>query len=84
VCDKVYRFRALEEFATPEFIELALNAPSMVLALDSAKTGISDSGVNLTQKKFLSLLLLVPPLPEQREVVARVRPLIEISERRED
>ena len=39
------------------------------------KTGISESGVNLTQAGFVQLDLLLPPLPEQHEIVRRVEEL---------
>jgi type I restriction enzyme, S subunit len=39
------------------------------------KTGISDSGVNLTQQKFLQMEITLPPLSEQQEIVRRVEKL---------
>ena len=54
-CDKVYRFRINESLAKAEFVELVLNMPKMVEEIDTLKTGTSDSGVNLTQEKFLAL-----------------------------
>ncbi|MFO7561811.1 MAG: restriction endonuclease subunit S [Enhygromyxa sp.] len=70
-CDKVYRFRADRTIILPEYLELVLNGPGALHALEIMKTGISDSGVNLTRMKFLEMLIPVAPLPEQREIVAR-------------
>lgn len=72
VCDKVYRIRCNENVAIPAYIEIVLNAPQCVDALDRMKTGISDSGVNLTQSKFLELTIPIPSLEEQAAVVALV------------
>jgi len=72
LCDKAYRFRLDSSLADPGFIEIALNSPPIVDMLDELKTGISDSGVNLTQKRFLELRLPLPPLTEQRQIVAEV------------
>jgi type I restriction enzyme S subunit len=80
-CDKVYRFRINEALAKAEFIELVLNTPKMVEEIDTLKTGISDSGVNLTQGKFLALELPLPPLPEQHEIVRRVEALFALADR---
>jgi type I restriction enzyme S subunit len=36
------------------------------------KSGISDSGLNLTQKRFAELLIPLPTLAEQQQIVAEV------------
>jgi type I restriction enzyme S subunit len=72
VCDKVYRLRSDERVALPAFLEIALNAPQIADALDELKTGISDSGVNLTQKKFLDLRIPIPTLENQVRIIDEV------------
>lgn len=79
-CDKVYRFRILESVASPQYIELALNEPAMIEYINTLKTGISDSGVNLTQDKFRALEIALPPLEEQREIVRRVEALFKVAD----
>jgi type I restriction enzyme S subunit len=54
------------------FLEIVLNAPNIVDAVNKLKTGISDSGVNLTQKGFCGLPIPLPPLAEQTRIVAEV------------
>lgn len=66
---KMYRFRADESIMEPRFLELALLEPDTQRSLDKMKTGISDSGLNLTQSRFLELELAVPPVDEQRRIV---------------
>jgi len=70
LCDKAYRLRCNSAVITPEFLVLALNAPQFIDALEQLKTGISDSGVNLTQQRFGDLPLSVPSLEEQRRIVS--------------
>lgn len=72
LCDKAYRFRAIEPIA-PDFVELALNSPRLTRAIDVMKTGISDSGVNLTQDRFLRLEIPLPPVAEQVAIVTQVK-----------
>lgn len=72
LCDKAYRVRLEPKKATPGFIELVLNSPRFVDALDDMKSGISDSGLNLTQKRFAELLIPLPPLAEQHQIIAEV------------
>jgi type I restriction enzyme S subunit len=64
----------------PAFLELILNAPHIVDALNDLKTGISDSGVNLTQKRFGELATPLPPLAEQTQIVAEVERRLSVVE----
>ncbi|MEW9110743.1 MAG: restriction endonuclease subunit S [Cytobacillus gottheilii] len=77
LCDKAYRIRANMERVLPEFLELALNTPTVIKKLNEMKTGISDSGVNLTQKGFLAIKLSVPSIEEQGEIIRIVNILFE-------
>lgn len=72
LCDKAYRVRTKHEIADPAFLEIVLNAPHIVDAVDELKTGISDSGVNLTQRGFQELVIPLPSLSEQQRIVADV------------
>lgn len=66
---KFYRFRPTEE-VLPEFLELYLLTPNAQDLIDGMKTGISDSGLNLTHDRFLELPVPVPSLGEQSRIVA--------------
>ena len=72
LCDKAYRIRCHPDTLKPAFLEIALNAPQVVDSINELKTGISDSGVNLTQKRFGELLIPFPPCSEQQQIVAEV------------
>jgi type I restriction enzyme, S subunit len=72
LCDKVYRLRVKQGVATPAFLELILNSPDMVDALNELKTGISDSGVNLTQQRFQELLVPIPSAKGQKRTIDEV------------
>ncbi len=69
LCDKAYRLRCNEELIRPEFLELVLNSPDHLRQIDEMKSGISDSGVNLTQSRFLALSIPLPPLATQARIV---------------
>lgn len=84
VCDKVYRIRCNREVANPGFLEVVLNAPPIIAAIEKLKTGISDSGLNLTQTKFRKLQIPLPPLEIQSQIekeVQRFCSIIEDAER---
>jgi type I restriction enzyme S subunit len=72
VCDTVYRFRCDESKVQPEYLEIALNAPKVVHAIDRHKAGISESGVSLTHDKLGSVLIPLPSCEAQAKIVAEV------------
>lgn len=80
ICDKVYRFRADVNVALPEYLELVLNAPSITMRIDQLKTGISDSGVNITQQTFRELEIALPALETQERIVAEAEGQLTIIE----
>ena len=49
-------------------------------AVNELKTGISDSGVNLTQKRFGELMVSLPPLVQQERIVAEVERRLSVVE----
>ena len=53
-------------------MELALNAPKIVDAIDKHTAGISESGVSLTHDKLGSVLIPVPSKEEQSIIVLEV------------
>ena len=76
LCDKVYRLRVRPETILPEFLEIVLNAPPVLEAVERLKSGISDSGVNLTQQRFCEVRLPIPHTDAQRSVVSSVGSLL--------
>ncbi|MFT5758549.1 MAG: type I restriction enzyme S subunit [Alteromonadaceae bacterium] len=72
ICDKVYRFQVKEEKGINKFLVLQLNSLKYLEEIEKLKTGISESGMNLTQKKFKELLLEWPSKNEQTEIVRLV------------
>ncbi|WCC48049.1 restriction endonuclease subunit S [Tenacibaculum finnmarkense] len=75
ICDKVYRLRVDKKIIKSEFLEIILNSPQILAIIEIMKTGISDSGLNLTQTKFKSIKFNLPPKEEQTEIVKRVENL---------
>lgn len=69
ICDKVYRFQVKESYGINKFLVLQLNSLKYLEYIEKLKTGISDSGMNLTQVKFKKLRLDWPDIKEQTEIV---------------
>ncbi|MDX3984088.1 MAG: restriction endonuclease subunit S [Achromobacter sp.] len=73
LCDKAYRLRTNPEMADPAFLTYMLNTPQCLSELEVMKTGISDSGLNLTQGKFMALEIPAFSLSEQSEIIRRIK-----------
>ena len=65
---KMYRLRP-NDSVDPRFLEAWLLTDEAQSLIDGMKTGISDSGLNLTHDRFLALPVPVPPRPEQELIV---------------
>ena len=68
ISGKMYRFRANPRIADPRFLEAFLRAPKTKALIDAMKTGISESGMNITREKFGNLLVPLAPIAEQRRI----------------
>ncbi|MGU3386579.1 restriction endonuclease subunit S [Methylobacterium sp. D53M] len=72
ICDKVYRLKINKGRACPKYIALMLNSPELLSVIEEMKSGINDSGLNLTQSKFLDIEVPCPGLDVQQKVVGLV------------
>jgi type I restriction enzyme S subunit len=69
---KIYRFRPNPEAMDSRFLAYFIQSRSAQIAIDDMKTGISDSGLNLTHDRFAALAVPVAPPREQRRIVDRI------------
>lgn len=65
---KMYRFRTIDE-VDPRFLESYLLSHEAQRLIDGMKTGISESGLNLTKDRLLALPVPIAPIEEQRRIV---------------
>lgn len=71
ISGKMYRMRP-SQHAEPGYLEAALRTSAAQLAIDQLKTGMSESGMNLTHERFATLRIPVAPAAEQRRIVAKL------------
>ena len=81
ICDKVYRMRTRRHIALPGFIELLLNTYDRLEEIEGMKTGISDSGVNLTQAKIKAIIFSIPKINEQEEILRLTSKLFAVADK---
>ena len=72
ISGKMYRFRFDNNLVQSKYIEAYLQSHSAWTDIDEMKTGVSDSGLNLTQNRFRRLKIPLAPLAEQSRIVAAI------------
>jgi len=81
--DKIYRLRAKPQRAVPDYLAFMLNAPQSLETIEIMKTGMSDSGLNITQDKFLELQIPALDYGDQEELVKRIEAAFDRADRLE-
>lgn len=72
ISGKMYRMRAMVPYVEARFVEAMLRAPITQDAIDGMKTGMSESGMNLTHARFAKLEIPVPPTKEQERIADKL------------
>jgi type I restriction enzyme, S subunit len=83
-CDKVYRIKVNNKIVIPEYFEFILNTPQYQDEIEKMKSGISDSGLNLTQKAFLQITIPVPIIEEQNKIVQEIESRLSVADKLEE
>jgi len=69
---KMYRFRTDQEKVSSKYLEAFLLSQEAKFEIDKMKTGISDSGLNLTHGRFKTLSVPIASINEQKRIVAKI------------
>lgn len=72
ISGKMYRFRPDETLIDPRLLEAFLRTPATKAQIDAMKTGISESGMNITHEKFSQLIVPVAPRLEQKRIADKL------------
>ena len=72
ISGKMYRLRFDADSVLPEYVEAYLQSHRAWTDIDEMKTGVSDSGLNLTQDRFRRLVIPLAPLPEQERIATAI------------
>ncbi len=73
---KIYRFRPNQNFVAPTFLSYLLRTSELKEKIDEIKTGISDSGMNMTRDRFFSLPVRLAPVAEQSRITQKLDELL--------
>jgi type I restriction enzyme S subunit len=69
LCDKTLRLVPRADVALPDFIELALAQHEVRVQIEASATGTSGSMKNISQEAIRRLVIPVPPLQQQKDIV---------------
>lgn len=72
ISGKMYRFRANEQLIDPRILEAFLRTPETKRQIDAMKTGISESGMNITHERFSQLYVPLAPRLEQKRIANKL------------
>jgi len=70
-CDKAYRLK-LSNKINKDYFEYKMNSLELIHEIEKIKTGGNDSGLNLTQSRFLSITISLPSIQEQDQIVQEI------------
>ena len=79
ISDKIIRFRLGSSF-DPDFTVLALNAGYSSTVIERMKSGMAASQVNVSQANLRKVPIPLPPLAEQKRIVAKVNELMALCD----
>ena len=82
ISDKLIRFHAIGELSA-RYIALTLNAGYTFDQIEAAKSGMAVMQMNISQNKLRAIPIPLPPLAEQRRIVAKVDELMALCDRLE-
>lgn len=72
ISGKMYRFRANDQLIDSRLLEAFLRTPETKNQIDAMKTGISESGMNITHERFSQLVVPVAPRSEQKRIADKL------------
>ena len=79
--DKTLRINMTDEHIYKDYIVMVLNSPQIRQLIIGLMSGMDKQQVNISQDKYKTVLVPLPPLAEQKRIVARLEELLPLCER---
>lgn len=80
ISDKIIRFHLFDSFTFPEFFVLCLSTGYSQVFIESQKSGMAVSQMNISQPKLRLTPLPMPPLEEQKRIIAAINRLMALCD----
>lgn len=78
--DKTLRINMTNDFVYKNYIVMAINSPPIRSLIIDLMSGMDKQQVNISQNKYKTLLIPLPPLAEQRRIVEKLERLLPLCE----
>ena len=78
--DKTLRINMTDEHIYKDYIVMVLNSPQIRQLIIGLMSGMDKQQVNISQDKYKTVLVPLPPLAEQKRIVARLEELLHLFE----
>ena len=79
--DKTLRINMTDKYVYKDYIVMAINSPPIRALIIELMSGMDKQQVNISQDKYKTLLLPLPPLGEQKRIVEKLEQLLPLCER---
>lgn len=79
--DKTVRLTYVRGMVEPKYLCHALSSPEMQRWVIDAMTGMAASQVNISQERMWDFILPLPPLAEQKRIVAKLEEILPLCEK---
>ena len=79
--DKTLRINMTEKHIHKDYIVMVLNSPEIRQLIMGLMSGMDKQQVNISQDKYKTVPIPLPPLAEQKRIVAKLEGLLPLSER---
>ncbi len=79
--DKTLRINMTDDQIYKDYIVMVLNSPQIRKIILGLMSGMDKQQVNISQDKYKTVIIPLPPLAEQKRIVARLEELLPLCER---
>lgn len=79
--DKTLRINMTDNYVCKDFIIMVLNSPQVRQLIIGLMSGMDKQQVNISQDKYKTVLIPLPPLAEQKRIVAKLEEILPLCEK---
>lgn len=79
--DKTLRINMTNQFIYKDYVVMVLNSPQIRQMIIKLMSGMDKQQVNISQDKYRTLLIPIPPLEEQKRIMTKLEEILPLCER---
>lgn len=79
--DKIVRINMTDTYFFKDYLIMVLNSPQIRNMIVGLMSGMDKQQVNISQDKYKTLLIPIPPLEEQKRIVAKLEEILPLCDR---